>query len=408
MKTTLLLICSIAVLVMGCKFSQQQKATTAPPIQLSAEFPMLDSASVFDQDSLDAWHPSADAIVYARKVYLNAVDRWANQKDTKGSLPLFMRALRIAPEPVMYLRYAEALHSDQQYVSAYWAAGYVWHDSTLVPDAAMVTARCLVHMAQPPTPDSYQEELVTALSSGKFDVKEVAAYSDFDSVREDEDFKIIIAKYDFTNEQRKRALLGLFRCNFPQQGLPFAIIDDSLRTDSYRGIDFMFDDIIPDLGGVSAEFSRMTERSFQYVAELPSGPGFHTFVYRSVNYVTEEGLPPVNYYLMTVDTSGQNIDKIDLACACCPINIAIATIDTTGLIAVTSLRQTYRQDPLKVGYEGNEVVRQEPKGTKYYRINSHGKIEPQDKPGAATAVGEAPKAPAVLHWPVKEYNGYQN
>ncbi len=379
MKTKILLFFAIAAMIAGCKNSQAPKATpTAPSIELTVEYPMLDSANIWEYDKVAKWQPSGDAIVYAHKVYLNAADRYANQKDAKGSLPLFVRALRIAPEPVMYLHYSEALLQDTQYELAGLAATFAFRDSTLSADAAMVAARADAHLDNM----EFYANLAEALSSGKFDVKEVAAYSDFDRIRDDEDFKILLAKYDFTNEQRRHALLDLFRINFKHEELPFEIGPDSLRVESNQEIDYMFDDLIPELGGLTAAFSRNPEQTFQYVAALPSGPGFHTLVYRSVNYVAmitdSMDLPPYTYYLMTIDTAGQNIDKIDLACACSPLHIKTAAIDTTGLIAVQSIRQTYRYNPIDSGYEHNEVIKREPTGTKYYRINSKGKIEEQD------------------------------
>ncbi len=405
MKATLLALLAAAALLAGCKYTQTAKATpTAPPIDLSAGYPMLDSADIYDMGSIEAWRPTGDAIVYARKVYLNAVDRYANQKDTRSSLPLFLRALRIAPEPVMYLRYGEALLQDTQYELAFSTAMMAQRDSTLAPDADMLAARSAAHLDA----QEYAMFLAMALQSGKFDIREVAAYSDFDSLRDQDDFKVMLARYDYSNEQRRQALMTLFGRSFPRQGLPFAIEADSLRTESYRYIDYMFDDIIPELGGMDSKFSRGTEQSFQYVAELPGGAGFSTFVYRSVNYVltSEEDREPYHYFLMTVDTTGQRIDQIELACACSNLRIATATIDTTGLIAVRSIRQTYRYNPVDSGYEHNEVVKQEPTGITYYRITAGGKIEQQDKP--ATAVNEPPRAPEVIQWPEKEYTGSPN
>lgn len=407
MKTKILLFFAIAAMIAGCKNSQAPKAApTAPPVDLTYEYPMLDSASILVSDSVERWHPSGDAIVYARKVYLNAVDLWANKKDVKGSLPLFVRALRIAPEPVIYLHYAEALLQDTQYAQAAAAASFVYQDSTLSADAAMVSARSGIHLGY----TEYYDDLAFALSSGKFDVREVLDYPDFQVVRDREDFRILLTKYDFTNEQRRHALMGIFRKNFPKYDLPYAIGSDSLRSRSLSQIDFLFDDIIPELGGLTAKFSRMTEQTYQYVAMLPDRPGFYTFVYRSVNEIptTQEEalLPPMSYYLMTVDTLGKSIDKIDFACSCTPLTIATATIDTTGLIAVQSIRQTYKYNPTDSGYENNEVIKQEPKEIKYYRINSQGKIEPQDK--AATAMNETPHAPKVLQWTSKGWSESKN
>jgi hypothetical protein len=138
-----------------------------------------------------------------------------------------------------------------------------------------------------------------------------------------------------------------------------------------RQIDFRYADFVD--GMKDGQFSRAVERDYQYMAMLPISEDFRTFTYRAVDF-NGDTLYPVHHYVMTVDQHDSVIASQEIACSCTPLTIKTATVDSTGLIEVKEIMQTWKEDPREKGYSGNEVVKQEVKATSFYQIAADGKI----------------------------------
>ena len=158
---TAALIASLFLLVGSCKYFKHNDLDES-----SVNYPMLDSASVFDSEAGHKFHPSPEATVYSRKLYLKAIDLFVNKKKTKESLPLFLLSLRIAPEAYTYFKYAEALYTDGQYKPA--SEAYVisyYFDQTIKPDGLLGRSRC----------NAMQNDTINALYDLEWALKEYPA-----------------------------------------------------------------------------------------------------------------------------------------------------------------------------------------------------------------------------------------
>jgi hypothetical protein len=132
----------------------------------------------------------------------------------------------------------------------------------------------------------------------------------------------------------------------------------------------------------------MVEKEYQYAAALPLSEDFKTLIYRTIDYSGEYNVDtifPVHQFVMTIDQDGSVIAEQEIACACSPLTIKTATIDSDGVIEVKEIAQTWKEDPLYKGYAGNEVVKQEVKSVTYFKIWKDGKIDKKEKETAKEA-----------------------
>ena len=365
MKIKLIAIFLLALSLGGCKYFSHKAA----PLETAVNFPMLDSADIFIGNVVDNFSVSPDAVVYARKVYLNAIDMFVNKKDAKGSLPLFLQSIRISPEHFTYFKYAEALYADANYDMAEKAYQYLkYRDETMKADASLGMARCAGMTSDTSSTLMYLEE---ALQAYPYDVKELAKDKAFEKVKDHEVFKLLMTKYDSDEEHRTVALLKLFAKKFHKAGLPYSIPPDSLGKHTGKEIDFRYAAFIE--GMTDGQFSREVQKEYQYMAELDLSPVYHTFIYRTVNY-NGDTIFPVHQFLLTVDSTGTTRGMQEIACSCSPLTIKTAEIDSNGVVEIKEIAQTWKEDPIYKGYAGNEIVKQEVKDVKYYMVMENGII----------------------------------
>ena len=363
------ILTGLLLLIGACKYFKHN--TDASTTVLN--YPMMDSTDIFIPGKVNNFFPSADAIVYARKVYLNAIDLFVNKKDAKGSLPLFLQSLRIAPQAFPYFKYAQALYADGQYKvsrEAYYQSARM--DNSNTADAHLGAARCLSMLND--TADALWN-LEMALKEYPFDQKTIKEDKAFEKFIDMERFNIILAKYSGSDDDRENLLFNLFAKNFPLASLPYSILPDSVSRHDGKMIDFRYADYID--GMADGQYSRSVQKEYQYMASLDLSPDFRTLIYRTVDY-NGDTIYPVHYFVMTVDGNDSTIAQQEIACACTPLTIKTAMIDSDHVIEVKEIMQTWKEDPIYKGYAGNEVVKQEVKNTTYYKIWMDGQIEARE------------------------------
>lgn len=378
MKIKIAAILTALVLLTGaCKYFKHNTDATTTVVN----YPMLDSVSVFNYPVVVNFFPSPEAIVYARKLYLNAIDLFVNKKNGKESLPLFLQSLRIAPQAFPYYNYAEALYACEDYTRADKAYGISRAlDETIKADAMMGSARCHAIMG-----DTSQmlSCLVDALAGYQHETEAITGDKAFEKYKDLEGFKILLVKYTQTDVDQVQALFALFIKNFHTAAFPYSIPPDSVAVHSGRQIDFRYADFVP--GMKDGAFSRSVERDYQYMTALSVPGDFKTFVYRSVDF-NGDTLYPVHQYIMTISQDDTVIASQEIACACTPLTIKTATVDSSGFIEVKEIMQTWKDDPRENGYTNNEVTKQEVKATTFYQIGTDGKItETKARPASGPA-----------------------
>lgn len=387
MKNKIAAACLMFILLVGaCTYFQHKK-----PDNIVVNYPMLDSAKLFSSWEVNNFPLSPDAVVYARKLYMNAIDLFVNKKDVKASLPLFLQSLRIAPQAFCYFKYADALFADGQYELASHAyAMSSALDNTMRADGGLGESRC---DAMKGDSSNAIRELENAMEIYPFDTKQIENDKAFDKIRGMEQFKIILTKYNVSDDNRAQVLFGMFQKNFEKATLPYSIPPDSVTNHNGRQIDFRYADFIKDM--TDGAFSRTTERDYQYMASLDLSPNFKTFVYRTVDF-NGDTIYPVHQFLMTLNDDDSMIARQEIACACSPLTIKSAVIDSDNVVEVKEIVQTWKEDPLYKGYAGNEVVKQEVKGVTLYHVNADGRIEQikERAPKTDTQASAQSEAPA--------------
>lgn len=377
----ILTVTVLSAMLASCSFFKQKKADKEPV------FAMIDSAQLFNRNVLDTFWATQEANTYARKLFLNAVDLSVNKKNPGASLSIFVKSLRINPDGDTYLKYGDALlalGNNKIAEEAYQTAMHV--GDAYKAEAYYGLAKCSVA-------DSNVEDamywLAEAFETFPFDKERIDNDKGFDPIRENEKFKIVLAKYlSISDEDKKARLLALFEKGFEKKLLPFNISVDSVSIGNGNSIDYRYSDLIEDLN--DGEFSREVSYDFQYVAKLDFSPDFKAFVYRKVDVVSDT-LNPVHTFLVTMDTVGTVISQQEISCYCSPLTLKTCTIDEKGNVEVKEIVQTWKEDPIYKGYEGNEVLKQEIKGISYFTVDEEGNIN------SVETANDPTKAPEVVN-----------
>jgi hypothetical protein len=214
--------------------------------------------------------------------------------------------------------------------------------------------------------------LEQALNEYPYDTKVIAEDKAFEKLKDIEQFKIIITKYNSSDDNRTHVLFTLFEKNFGKASLPYSIPPDSVGIHTGKMIDFRYADFIA--GMSDGQFSRTVEKVYQYTAALDLSSDYKTFIYRTLDY-NGDSIFPAHQYIMTVDKDDKMIGQQEIACACSPLTIKTAVIDSDAVVEVKEIAQTWKEDPIYKGYAGNEVIKQEVKSVKLYQVMPDGKIE---------------------------------
>jgi len=376
MKNTIILlnICLSLLLLSNCNSTPKPAATVQ-------SFAMLDSASLYIIDSVSNFEPTQDAIVEAKKLYLKAIDVAVNNKKPTESLSYFLNSLRIAPDAHTYIAYANALFDIERYTDArrtFWITMAVFDSPEIDGSAYYGEAKCYAKLGDS---ENAISDLKDALRIFPYSKETIDEESAFDDIRELEDFKFAMAE-SFSDEQEvKQRLLAIFDAGFAKYNLPYSITVDSLPVSEGQSIDYHYASLVEELG--EGEFSRDVSRDFQYVASLPLSPNYKSYVYRAVDMISEN-YNPVEYTLVNIDTLGNILSQQVIACSCSPLTLKAVTIASDGVIEVKEIAQTWKEDPLYKGYEGNQVEKQEVKDVKFFKAMADGTIL-EDANAAATA-----------------------
>ena len=84
---------------------------------------------------------------------------------------------------------------------------------------------------------------------------------------------------------------------------------------------------------------------------------------------------------LRVLVNGKIIDKIPVAGQTNFTSpLKVFTMQPNYTFEVKDFKNIFKEDPDKVGYDSNYVIRSEPLGSAYYRIRSDGKFEKTDAP----------------------------
>lgn len=365
------------VFIHACTSSQQKQAVE------QVNYEMLDSASIYDYNTATKYVATAEAFTYAKKLYLNGVDEAFNKKNPEASLPLFLQSLRLQPDPYTYLRYGDALYDVGSYTQAdeIYSVAMYFTNKEVEAEATYGQAKC---NAQTDKIDGALYDLETALSLFPYEKEKIEDEKAFDKLRETEKYKIIMAKAFSDEDSRLKKLLAIFSANFPVATLPYIIGPDSLTVANGKTIDYRYSLLLPALE--EEGFSRDVGRDYQYVASVKLSPEYNSYIYRAVDYMADT-MNPIHYTLINIDTTGTILGEQEVACFCSPLTIKTLSIAADGLIEVKEIAQTWKEDPIYKGYEGNSVEKQEVKEVKYFKAMSDGVV--LEDANAATTASES-------------------
>lgn len=383
---TIKIVTAILLLfIVSCNFFKSGNSS----VNQLPHYSMLDSALIFDYSAASSFEVTPEASAHARRIFLNAIDVFINNKNPEGSLPLFLESIRTEPASDSYLRFGDALLACKYYSDARKA--YKMSASLTdnpAPDANLGVAKCMSLMGDTSMAISYLEMAFESFPFDKATIENDPAFSSLNSMPE---FKLLIARYLEDEDARLPKLLALFARNFPEAELPFTIQPDSLMSYTWHSsIDYRFADLIPDLS--EGEFDRDVSKDFQYYAALKLSEGYKTLIYSSVDMLSDT-MNPVHIYMANINNDGELLFQQEIACFCSPLTLKSVEIGTDGKITIREIAQTWKVDPLYKGYSGNEVVKQEVQETKVYSITNTGEL--------VEVVSDYRKAPEVVNVEVR-------
>lgn len=339
----------------------------------ASQFETIDSTGILDNDLLKGFKPTDAAVKYAHGLYLKGVELLDKEHKAKESKPLLLMSIRYAPEPIKYLRYADACYAQGEYKLAESLYEYCEYNGDLKGQGHLGAARCefMNH-------DTIRAmmDFGNALGAFPFEEKKILEDPVFSKVKDLEGFRITMAQYKKDPAQQRNAMLKLMIEKFPKASLPFSIGIDDVFLHGKEGLDMPYGELLPDVY-LQMEYNK-NSRDVTPMARLDLSPAFHALVYRSVSLFPDT-LQPVSEVLVIYGPGDSIMSRQEIACGCSPQTVKSCTVNADGSIEVKEYYRTWKDDPEYHGYKGNVMLSQELKKTMYYQVRADGHIVAVEK-----------------------------
>jgi hypothetical protein len=332
----------------------------------------------------------------AQQKFLQAIDIYKNGSDPARSVDIFKSAIYLQPSGKAYFELGSALLDDSRYEEALQALHIAEHlGYSPLANVMFKLSEAHAYLLKPGSDSAYQQDslaryyMEVALQMGYVHPEEFAKGNAFNDVR---------GFYGLFNTTYNEALAGglghskpdqilweTFKNQFRPIELPLTINTEwILAHQPEESIGYDYEKFIPEMR--NAKFSREVEKEYYYCALVKKDTAYTALMYAGKNTFLKDanGNNLVFYLLTTYDRTGKIIDKMPVAGQSAFTDpFKVLTIQPNYTFEIRDYKNIYKDDPEKVGYDSNPVVRSEPQGSTAYRIAANGKFE---KTGAPLAM----------------------
>jgi tetratricopeptide (TPR) repeat protein len=343
---------------------------------------------MFDIDSVKAAMGSNKASA-ANKELSGALDLYKNKKDPQSSIPLFKRSILLNPTAKAYYELGSACLDNGQIDGAIQSFR-IAEQLEYKPMANVMYKLAAAYAAY----TNHQNDDSFSSDSVAIHYMEIAlqmGYAHPDQFRSSPYFSKIRNIYQFNNtyltalggnKDPDKILWDNFQQEFQSIHLPLTINTVWIAKNKMQNpIAFDFEKFVPEMR--NAKFSREVEDEYYAFAIIKKDTAYTTLLYAGQNtFLTDaSGNQPVFFLLVTYDHKGRIIDKMQVAGQRNFTEVfKVFTIQPNYAFEIKDYKNIFKEDPEKIGYDSNYVVRSELQGTANFRIAAGGKFEKTEAP----------------------------
>jgi hypothetical protein len=323
----------------------------------------------------------------ARKLLQQAVDLYKKGSDTARSIELFKSSIFLQPTATAYFELAGALLSTRQYDEGLQALSMA--EGLGYSPMANVMFRYAYAYANKPDdtgslPNSGYVVRYMELAIQMGYAHPLQFLSDlFPNAMRKTDYDAVFTNALSGSSVRDPAkpLWDAYEGQFPEIGLPLVIDLPWIQNHKLEApIDFQYEKFIPDMR--DARFSREGGATYYYSALLHKDQAFVALLYGEIDEMVngDESQVPL-YTLVTYDRQGRRIDHMAVAGRKLLSDpLLVFSIQPDLKFRVQGFKDVYQNNPDSVGYDNNQVIRQNPESPEDFQIAANGKFQRADAP----------------------------
>lgn len=310
----------------------------------------------------------------AGKLFLDAIDQYRNQKNTRKAKELFLQSLAQYPTSRGYYELGNVCTDRKQYgeaIVSYKMAEALGYQ----PQSKLLYNMACAYSLQG-KPDTARQYLEYAIEAGYSNMEHIVNDPDLAKARIDNEYLFRKVYTDAMSGSSDPAALlwQSFKREFRAAAFPL-VLNEQTRTQlgDASFISYDFERFISEMR--DTRFSREVGKEFYPLARLEGNERYTALVYAVVEGVMGDDAP-VGYVLVSFDGRGGLIDKMHVGGQVEYGGLSkVATIQSNLHFEVKEFKAIYKNDPETAGYYDNPIVRRELQGSKNYRISGNGKFE---------------------------------
>ena len=363
------------VVFAACKNETKTTEVVVPVKQLSA-------ATVYSFDSVVAYLRQVNASQEdtSKKIFLEAIDRFKNKQDAKGSVALFEQSLRFYPNNKGYYELGNALlelNKDSLAYNAFDLAERLNYNP--LGYVLFKKASALAGMAGEEDYEKRQmalEYLKHAIENGFVDKEKIYNEPNLAGIRMDQDFTTAYNETMSGNGDPASILWDGYSSSFDQCSFPLTINMESIKVIKQPvAISYDYEKYVTEMRDY--KFSRDVGNEFFYYTKVADNPVFETVIYGSRSYDYGENMPytPAKFYLASYSKKGKLIDKVEFAGQGGFDQLfKVATLQQNLNFEIKEYQNTWAKPLTENGYENNSIAKSDLMKTTKYQIAATGKF----------------------------------
>ena len=358
---------------------------TAPADQTRLTF-----TAIYNIDSIRLATASGDEKA-ARKQLLAAVNAYKNDKDPAKSVDLFKKSILLKPSAEGYYGLGSALLDLERYNEALSAL----HIAEKLEYKPLANVMFKLSTAYANVKDmfeyDYQKDsaamhyMELALQMGYGHPEEFVNNPRFEGARGRFNWTAVyktVLNAGTNSKDPELALWEEYKNEFQPIQLPLTINNAWINDHPLeKDIAFDYEKFVPEMR--TSKFSREVDKQYYYFAIIKKDTAYTTLLYggKHVSLESEHVHAPVFFFLVSYDTKGKIIDKLEVAGQQNFTDfVKVFTLQPNYTFEVSDFKNVYRDNPEEVGYDSNVIVKTDPVGVTHYRIGAGGRFEKTDAP----------------------------
>ncbi|HAA00382.1 MAG TPA: hypothetical protein PK637_09880 [Flavobacteriales bacterium] len=334
---------------------------------------VLVQEDIYNFDKVEAFAATvADSVREAsRKVFLNGIDLYRNQKQPEKAIAEFRKAILMCPDAKSYYELGNALMDIRNYeeaISSYHIAEQLnYHPLSKV----MYNLACAYSMTE--NGEEGLRYVRLAIENGYANSKHLLSDTDLSFVRGLPDFKGVYEEAMSGVSSPEAALFDLFMVGFPDSQIPLIVkAEESQKIKLINSIAYDFELFVPQM--VNPSFSREVGDEFYYLAKINETEKYVALMYAGVQVMYDT--PPVYHILMTYDHNGKVIDKLEVGGFHYHDEpLKGYKIGKDMSVEVSEYQMVYEKSVDEFGYDNNPVSASEFLSKRTFAIQENGKIK---------------------------------